>query len=98
LWLVPPILEGIGALTIGDMTLENDTHSFVVRIWHEAVDKKGNFVVWRGSIDHVGSGRRLYFDDLDGIVRFIREVIGVNVGNSRLRFKLLIDRIKHGFE
>jgi len=26
----------------------------------------------RGSIDHVGSGKRLYFHDLNGIVRLFR--------------------------
>jgi hypothetical protein len=75
--------------------LENDTQSFVVRIWHEAVDAEGHVVVWRGSIDHVGSGKRLYFDELGGIVRFIREVMGGSVRRPKLRVKLLFDRIMH---
>jgi len=35
---------------------------------------------WRGSIDYVGSGRRLYFYDMESIVRFIREQVSGNSG------------------
>jgi hypothetical protein len=35
---------------------------------------------WRGSIDYVGSGRRLYFYDMESIVRFIREQVSGNTG------------------
>jgi hypothetical protein len=35
---------------------------------------------WRGSIDDVGSGRRLYFYDMESIVRFIREQVSGNTG------------------
>jgi hypothetical protein len=66
--------------------LENDTHSFVVRIWHELTDREGNIVTWRGSIDHVGSGERAYFHDLYGIVNFIQEQMGLNAScHSRWR-------------
>ena len=49
------------------------THSFIVRIWHEAVDNEGNILTWRGSVEHVGSDRRLYFSGLDEFTKFIRE-------------------------
>jgi hypothetical protein len=57
--------------------MHGNTNSFVVRIWHEAVDSEGNVTTWRGSIEHVGSARRLYFQDLDQLVAFIEDHAGV---------------------
>ena len=57
--------------------MHGNTNSFVARIWHEAVDSEGNVTTWRGSIEHVGSARRLYFQDLDHLVAFIADNAGV---------------------
>jgi hypothetical protein len=65
--------------------MQGDTFSFVVRIWHEAVDKHGNPVAWRGSIEQVGGSGRKYFQDLDGALDFIREEAGIDnetMGNA----------------
>lgn len=58
--------------------VQGDTQSFVVRIWHEAVDNSGQVIAWRGSIDHVGSEKRLYFQDLETIAQFIQNETGIN--------------------
>lgn len=60
--------------------MEKDTHSFIVRIWNAADVKSRDASGWRGSIDYVGSGRRLYFYDMESIVRFIREQVAGNTG------------------
>lgn len=73
----------------------DETHAFIIRIWPEEIDKEGNRTAWRGTIDHVGTDRRLYFQDLDGIVRFIQEEIGVKKGRQRLSLKSLLPRIGH---
>lgn len=74
--------------------VQGDTHSFIVRIWHETEDDEGNIIVWRGSVDHVGSDKRLYFQDLDGMVRFIEEQVGSN--DSRVPWwKSVLNRIRH---
>lgn len=78
-----------------EIPVQGDTHAFIVRIWHEALDDEGNIVAWRGSIDHVGSDNRLYFQDLDGIVRFIKERAGVNTKRSRFSWKSLLTRTGH---
>jgi len=57
--------------------LNTDTHSFIIRVWYEAQDSNGNILAWRGSIDHVDSNKRLYFQNLDGIAHFIQEQSGV---------------------
>ena len=42
----------------------------MVHIWLEAAE--GGEGQWRGAVDHVGSGRRLYFASLSDLVDFIR--------------------------
>ena len=63
--------------------MQDDTYSFVVRIWHEALDGDGRIVAWRGSIDHVGSGERAHFDDLDQMLEFIQRRVGLDGRRSR---------------
>ena len=55
---------------------QGHSRSFIVRIWAEAVGKTGEPTAWRGSIDVVGTQRRFYFQDLQSIVRFIRQEVG----------------------
>ncbi len=74
--------------------MQRDTHSFIVRVWHEAVNSKGRVTTWRGSIDHVGSDQRLYFDDLEGVVRFIQEQAGLSIRRSGRKWRALVAYIK----
>jgi hypothetical protein len=73
--------------------VQDETQSFVVRIWHEAVNGKGQADVWRGSIDHVGTNKRLYFADLDAVVRFIQERVGM-MNRSRSRWAIFWARVR----
>ena len=57
--------------------MQQDTYSFVVRIWPEGADSRGNVLAWRGSVDSVADGERLYFDDLAEISAFIGRQIGL---------------------
>jgi len=57
--------------------LDNETHAFIIRVWYESQDRDGKVVAWRGSIDHVGGNKRLYFQDLNGAVKFIQEQSGI---------------------
>ncbi len=52
--------------------MPSDKYSFVVRIWREAAVIPNDAVLWRGSIDDVGTGARAYFDNLDEISEVIR--------------------------
>lgn len=51
---------------------EAEAHSFVVRLWRERAGNGGPLHMWRGTIDHVGSGTRHHFRELESIVSFIR--------------------------
>jgi len=50
---------------------EAGSHSFIIRIWMEEIVEEMGRATWRGHITHVASGDRRYFEDLDGVVRFI---------------------------
>jgi hypothetical protein len=75
-----------------DEPLSTDTHSFIIRVWYEAQDGEGNILAWRGSIDHVGSNKRLYFQNLDGIASFIQEQSGVRKAKNSF-WKSIMDWI-----
>jgi hypothetical protein len=54
------------------MPLNSDRleHLFVVRMWQESTQRKSGG--WRGSIEHVPSGQRLYFVSFNDLNDFIR--------------------------
>lgn len=83
---------------------ENSTESFVVRVWLERRELTDAPPQWRGVVEHVGSGKRKYFLDLDTIVLFMAEYMrgwGVKpkswvvVRQQLCRFSLL-DLVKRG--
>ena len=49
------------------------SHSFIIRIWYEPREIEHMEPNLRGTIEHVGSGKRLSFIDLERAVQFIRE-------------------------
>ena len=63
-----------------EVHMQADTHAFIVRIWYEPLDDEGTRSTWRGSVEYVGSDRRIYFQVLDELVRFIQERTGINAG------------------
>ena len=65
---------------------EEQTHSFVIRLWLEEIEEETGHVVWRGHITHVASGERRYLKELDDIIEFIipyLEILGVKFGIYR---------------
>ena len=58
------------------MTQPDDrSESFIVRIWLEHREIAGALPVWRGMIEHVTSGKRMYVSDLDHIVVFMADYV-----------------------
>ena len=57
--------------------MKNNSHSFIVRIWREGDDDSEVQVSWRGYIDYVGKDKRLHFQDLEGITRFIQQELNL---------------------
>lgn len=52
-------------------SFEEHANSFVVRLWQEPREIEGAGPEWRGQIEHVQSGERVYFRNLDKMVGFI---------------------------
>ncbi len=61
-----------------DDECNDGTQSFILRIWNDAPPgDNGKGQNWRGSIVHVGSGKRIYFHNLNSITPFIRKQTGM---------------------
>lgn len=77
--------------------MEEETHSFIIRIW-DAIDGPGNRPeeTWRGSIDYVGSGKRLYFNDLNSIASFIQEQIRADSSQAVAHWEAMVERSRFG--
>ena len=61
--------------------LEDNATAYIVRVWLEHREVEDAPATWRGSIEHVASGKIKYLTDLDEIARFIRpflEAMGVS--------------------
>ncbi|HEY7982404.1 MAG TPA: hypothetical protein VID19_13090 [Candidatus Eremiobacteraceae bacterium] len=72
--LVAPPLDGGGTALGYDAHMERREHRFVVHVWFESAgNAEGQ---WRGEIDHVGHGRRLYFSSLGDLIDFIKLRLG----------------------
>ena len=50
--------------------MERREHRFVVHVWFESNGRADG--QWRGEVDHVGQGRRLYFSSLGDLMDFIK--------------------------
>jgi hypothetical protein len=52
---------------------EDRSASFIVRVWCEKGDRDARSVpIWRGSIEHVPSGQRGFFQELDAVTAFMK--------------------------
>jgi hypothetical protein len=80
---------------VKDGLLEDNAHSFVVKIWPEGVDEKTGVVTWRGRITHVPGGERRYLKDLDDVTVFMAsylESMGVKL-TARWRVRNCLKRL-----
>ena len=57
-----------------DECMERREHRFVVHLWCESAGRADG--QWRGEIDHVGQGSRLYFSSLGDLMDFIKIRLG----------------------
>lgn len=52
---------------------EDRSASFIVRVWCESGDARSRTVrAWRGSVEHVPSGQRAFFQELDAVIAFMK--------------------------
>jgi hypothetical protein len=61
--------------------LEDRTAVFIVRVWCERRDDDAVVSEWRGSVEHVQSGQRVFFRHLESVTEFMKphlEGIGID--------------------
>lgn len=65
---------------------EDNTHSFIVKVWLEETQDEDGKVVWRGDITHVQGGERRYLRNLNQLKDFIEAyLVKMGVRLSGLR-------------
>ena len=74
--------------------MSRNTYSFVIRIWYEVVDEQGKVKTWRGSIEQVSNGKRLYFDKIEEFLDFIKIESGLDRVESRGWWRSLLAWIR----
>jgi hypothetical protein len=52
--------------------LEDHSASFIVRVWRELGEGRQESQEWRGSIEHVQTGQRVFFRSLRSIATFMQ--------------------------
>jgi len=58
-------------------SLDERSHTFVVRIWEERRDVADAVPTWRGRVDDVRTGVRRYFTSLDDLVNYLSHESGM---------------------
>jgi hypothetical protein len=48
-----------------------DTHSFILRCWREPRELEAAEPVWRGEVEHVPTGKRVYFNNFEELKGFL---------------------------
>jgi hypothetical protein len=51
---------------------EDRSAAFIVRVWCESGDEPDAVRAWRGSVEHVASGERSFFTELDAVIAFMK--------------------------
>ncbi|GAB3352886.1 hypothetical protein [Lysobacter tyrosinilyticus] len=61
--------------------LEDRTAVFIVRVWCERGDGDSAIAEWRGSVEHIETGQRAFFRNLESVLDFMKphlESIGID--------------------
>ena len=56
-------------------SIEEETHSFVIRLWSEPRDELQSTAEWRGWVQHVQNGERHYFRNLTEIGHIVADYL-----------------------
>ncbi len=74
-------------------SFEPNRHVFILRIWREPREIEGAELEWRGVIEHVPTGERRYFNELNDVVDFLRPYLQ-QMGHKPVFYWRLRQRLK----
>ena len=63
-------------------SLDERSHTYVVRIWEERRDVADALPTWRGRVDDVRTGVRRYFTTLEDLVAYLSRQSGMADGGQ----------------
>ena len=61
------------------MSLGDNTHVFIMRIWREPREVEGAEPEWRGVVEYLATGDKSYFNSLDTLLAFLVEKSGAQM-------------------
>jgi hypothetical protein len=61
-------------------TLDERSHTFVIRIWQERRDVSDAPPIWRGRVDDVRAGSRAYFTSLQQLMDYLGDRTLMDIG------------------
>ncbi len=61
-------------------SLDERSHTFVIRIWQERRDVSDAPPIWRGRVDDVRAGSRAYFTSLRQLVEYLQGRAAMDIG------------------
>jgi len=56
-------------------SFEEDTQVFIVRFWRESRELAGAHPIWRGSVEHMPSGQRIYVKNFKEVERVMSSFV-----------------------
>jgi len=56
-------------------SFEEDTQVFIVRFWRESRELEGAHPIWRGSVEHMPSGQRIYVKNFKEVERVMSSFV-----------------------
>jgi hypothetical protein len=56
-------------------SFEEDTQVFIVRFWRETRELEGAHPIWRGSVEHMPSGQRIYVKNFKEVERVMSSFV-----------------------
>lgn len=65
-------------------SFEEDTQTFIVRFWRESRKREDARPIWRGSVEHMPSGQRVYVRNFKEAESFMSHFVPQINMNSRL--------------
>jgi hypothetical protein len=73
-------------------SFEEDTQVFIVRFWRESRELEGAHPIWRGSVEHMPSGQRIYVKNFKEVERVMssfvpREELNEKISGWRNKLK-----------
>lgn len=80
---------------MADTSYEQDTRTYVLKIWREEDEKPEKYGLWRGYITEVISRKKVHVQNIADVTKYLQEQLqelGVPIKKQRSLFRRLFSR------